>query len=351
MPTNFLRDRWYQAAFADELSDRPLARTLLNIPVVLWRGAGNAVALLDRCPHRFAPLSTGSVRDGLIVCGYHGLAFDGSGRCQLNPHGAITSTMGARSFPVIERHAAIWIWTGDAELADPALIPDLSFIDQTPTTARITFHIPICADYRLVTDNLMDLSHADFLHPTTLGGVMTGVKPKTAVRNGSVSVEWVRKGCLAPARFHNRVPPPQRADAWTRAVWQAPAVLVIRTALVPSGAERRREDEVWALHSMTPETETTTHYFVCGTRAERTDDLAYSERLRAMLAHAFLEEDKPMLEAQQQRIGAIDLPDLGPALLPIDAGAVLVRRELKRLIEAELDAGNDVPEIMTETTA
>lgn len=338
MSERYLKDVWYQAAFVTEIGDKPLARTLLDVPIVLFRSGGKVVALHDRCPHRFAPLSMGELRNGQIVCGYHGVAFGDDGRCVHNPHGAIPGAMTVRAYPVVERHAAVWIWMGDPQKADLDRIPDLSFIDQTPEAARICFYIPTAANYQLVVDNLMDLSHADYLHPTSLGGVMTGAEASTDLRADRVTNTWVNRDCLAPARFHAKVPPPQRADAWTEATWRAPAIMVIGTALVPTGASRRREDEIWALHSMTPATADTTHYFVCGTRGDRVDDVDYSERLRGMLANAFINEDKPMLEAQQARMGKAPFSSLRPVLLGIDAGAMQVRAHLQRMIALEQNA-------------
>lgn len=335
---DFLRNRWYQFGFSHELADRALARTICDLPIVVFRSSNSVSAIEDRCPHRFAPLSTGSLADGRITCGYHGLAFDGTGRCIHNPHGPVTGALRVRNFPAVERHCAIWLWLGDPDAADSSLIPDLSFIDETPDTARIFFTIKIDADYRLVADNLLDLSHADYLHPNSLGGVMTGIRPRTQEIGQGVAVEWMNEDVVPPARFREAVPPPQRANAWTRSEWQAPAVMVIKTALTPSDRERRREDEIWALHSMTPQTAVRTHYFVCGTRRDRVDDADYSARLRLMLQQAFEHEDKPMLEDQQRRIGGANFESLRPALLPIDAGAVLARRQLDRLIAAERKA-------------
>jgi phenylpropionate dioxygenase-like ring-hydroxylating dioxygenase large terminal subunit len=121
------------------LMNAPLARTLLDLPVVMFRNAeGTASALLDRCPHRFAPLSSGTITDGALVCPYHGLGFAGTGRCVLNPHGPITSSMSARAFPLVETYRALWIWMGDPAQADPAMIPDLSIVDHCPETAFST---------------------------------------------------------------------------------------------------------------------------------------------------------------------------------------------------------------------
>lgn len=335
MPEPFLFNCWYQAAWSSELGQTPLVRTILNTPVLLYRTDAGVAALLDRCPHRFAPLSAGRIEGDRVVCGYHGLGFDASGQCVLNPHSPITSSMRVRAYPVHERHTGVWIWMGDPAQADPDLIPDLSFIDRTPDVARIELYMHTRAGYRLVTDNIMDLSHADYLHPTSLGGMMMHTKARTFERDGRLVAEWASPSCPAPPMFQAKVPSPQLSNYWIEVAWQAPAVMVLGTAVVPEGAERAPADEVYALHNMTPETDGSCHYFVCATRGDRLDDAAFSAMLRGKLEHAFIEEDKPMLEAQQQRMGADDLWSLEPILLRTDAAAVQVRRRLDRLIEEE----------------
>ena len=334
----YLRNCWYQAAWGSEVGVTPLARTLLDTPVVLFRDGDAVSALLDRCPHRFAPLSTGVVRDGALVCGYHGLAFDGAGRCVRNPHGPVTRAMRTTGFPVVERHTAIWIWMGDPERADPASIPDLSFIDETPETARIPLYMPTRAGYQLLTDNIMDLSHADFLHATSLGGVITDATARVFERDGALVADWTNPGCQAPGMFQARYPSPQPIDYWIEVAWRAPAVMVLGTTVVPQGQPPRWSDHIYALHNMTPETATTTHYFMCATRREQTEDAGFSAMLKGALEHAFLQEDKPMVEAQQAMMGDTDFTSLGPMLLRIDAASVRVRRELERRIAAERNA-------------
>lgn len=331
----YLRNCWYQAAWSSEVGDKPLPRTLLDMPVVLFRSAGKAAALYDRCPHRFAPLSAGTVTDGAIACGYHGLAFNGHGACVRNPHGPIVRAQKVQAFQVVERHMAVWIWMGEAGQADPDLIPDLSFIDATPDTARLTFYMPTAAGYRLMTDNIMDLSHADYLHVESLGGVITDATSRTFSRNGGLVAEWVNNGCVAPGLFQMKVPTPAKADYWIEVEWHAPAVMVLGTAVVPAGKPREFEDDIYALHSMTPETASTSHYFVCATRRDQVDDAEFSGYLRVALEAAFMGEDKPMLEAQQARMGEADFWSLKPALMPIDEASVRVRRDLDRLIDKE----------------
>lgn len=333
----YLKNCWYQAGWSEELSaDAPLTRMLLEIPLLIMRSTeGNVSALHDRCPHRFAPLSAGKTADGRVTCGYHGLAFDGTGACIHNPHGAITSALQVVSFPAVERHTAIWVWLGDAAAADEALVPDLSYIDAAPETARIAGYVPTRAHYELLTDNILDLSHADFLHPASLGGMMVSAKTTSRTEGNNVVMEWDARNCEPPGAFKTQVPPPGKADIWIEVRWSAPAVMTLATFGEPAGTPRTPESTALTLHNMVPETSTSSHYFYCNTRPFLTEDEGLTAFLRATLEAAFTQEDKPMIERQQNRIGEFDFMALGPALLSVDAAAVRARRKLAELIEQE----------------
>jgi len=331
-----LRNIWYQAAWSSELTaETSLVRTIADTPLLLFRDPqGRAHALFDRCPHRFAPLSAGRIRDGRVTCGYHGLTFDGGGRCVHNPHGGISRALNATAFSLVERHTALWVWLGDAP-ADPTLIPDLSYIDATPETARIAGYLPTRAHYELLSDNILDLSHADYLHPETLGGMMTQARTSHRVEGDAVIVEWDAVDCEPPGAFRLVVPPPNRADIWIQVRWSAPAVMTLATFAAAHGTPRVAQATALTLHNMTPESAGSTHYFYCSTRPYFTDDAAFSTRLRQALERAFALEDKPMLEKQQSRIGEQDFLAMKPALLPVDAAAVRARRKLEQMIAAE----------------
>ncbi len=338
----FLRNTWYLAAWPDELgAETLLARTIAGTPILMFRtGQGGAAALLDRCPHRFAPLSRGRKLANGIACGYHGLAFDASGACIHNPHGPISRALAVGAYACVERHEAVWLWLGDAGCADPALIPDLSFIDRTPATAKSHDYLPMGADYRLAIDNIMDLSHVDYLHPNTLGGgALTRSKATITQVEGNITIAWLVNGHVAPPAFAPHLPDPAGpADVWAIVTWYAPGVMVLETGAAPTGRPRAEGMNSFSVHAMTPETDDATHYFFAHTRTFNLHDAEFNEGLRAMVRGIFSGDDKPMIEAQQSRMGNRDFWDLKPALLSIDSGAVAVRRRLEKMI-AEEQAG------------
>ena len=174
----YLRNAWYVAAWSDGVGDGQLVpRTIMDEPIVLDRKADGPVAAIeDRCAHRFAPLSMGKIVGGdRIQCPYHGLEYDGSGACVRNPHGTniIPPRLRVSSYPVTEKHKAIWMWMGERR---PMLtkIPDFGVLDNVPelhTTKRD--RIAIRANYELIIDNLLDLSHTSYLHDGILGNADT----------------------------------------------------------------------------------------------------------------------------------------------------------------------------------
>src|SRR6185437_8268901 len=106
---NYLRNAWYVAASATEINRTPFRRVLLDEPVVFFRTLSNApVALFDRCAHRLAPLSRGSLVGDTLQCGYHGLRFDSAGTCVHSPHpGPIPAAARVKSYPLVERHGFV----------------------------------------------------------------------------------------------------------------------------------------------------------------------------------------------------------------------------------------------------
>jgi phenylpropionate dioxygenase-like ring-hydroxylating dioxygenase large terminal subunit len=343
---DYLRNCWYMGAWADELpTEGLLARTLLDEPIAFYRDRqGRPAALFDRCPHRFVPLSIGSVANDTIVCRYHGLRFGPDGRCAGNPHGPISPAMRVRAYPVVEKHRALWIWMGDPERADPGMVRDLSFLTEVPETAFSKGYLRGRGDYQLFVDNILDLTHADFLHPSTLGGgTFTHTKAKVDEAGDRLNIAWWSSGLPPTPVAARRLPGVDVVDAWTEVEWTPPSIMVLRNGAAPVGMDRATADEVTNVHILTPETGVTCHYFFASTRNYDMHNAALNEDIRLLREQIFTMEDEPIIRAQQERLGGSDFWDLQPRLLRTDEGPVKVRRLLSRLIAAEHSLDRSAP--------
>lgn len=281
----YLRNTWYVAAWAQELRDNLLSRRIINEPLLLYRPKnGDPAALSDRCPHRFAPLSRGRQRGDNIQCGYHGLTFDMRGQCIGNPMGGgeIPPHASVRSYPAAERHGLIWIWPGDREKADTTNIPDLSIFDQGRAVGFGEGYLHVRADYQLAIDNLMDLSHAAILHEETLGQATPGLKDGTlrvSQSGGRVMASFEMLNILAADG--------QRYNQWLETEWSAPGVIILTLEQTPA-RQPRKSEPVRALHIVTPETDSSSHYFFGS---------SVLEQKSAYVRDPFADEDEPMLAA------------------------------------------------------
>ncbi len=332
---DYLRNAWTMAGWASELPDGgTLARRLLDIPVVIFRdGAGQPKALVNRCPHRFAPLSRGKVKGDTIECGYHGLTFDGMGKCVKNPYGAVPEHGSSiRSFPVVERYKMLWVWFGDVARADPALVPDFSYHDDD-RFRTVYGHSKILAHYELVADNLMDLSHTTFIHPAFGGEFWVPEFSMEQMENRVVAKYRILNS--PPSVFSEGFFPAggRPINEYTTMYWDAPACmqLDIRWAFTD------KPDDIVAIqpstHVLAPASKSETWYFwaSAGEQAAPITD----EEHRAALIQAFEIEDAPMLEACEDSMEGGDFWKLKPLILPYDGAAIRARHILRRKIREE----------------
>jgi vanillate O-demethylase monooxygenase subunit len=311
-----------------------LARTFLGEPVMLFRkqdGTGYAM-LADRCPHRFAPLSLGK-RDGdLIQCPYHGLTFDQTGACVRNPIAiGIPQSAKVSSYPVVARDRIVWFWPGDPSRADPGLIPDFSFMHGRNLLLRRSW---FNGNYELLTDNLMDLSHVDFVHTGTFnngGAHRAGSYRVKEDNDGAIWSRWnlpvLRRPPFLAGLARDDVTIVQELDMR----WHPPASMMLEIHWLREGSTR--EQAIYRMqnpHIATPETESSSHYFWTCDPTPEAESFA-----RAV----FDDEDKPMIEAVQRRMGNKDFWDLNPVILSSDAGGIHCRRRLLKLLRGEATTG------------
>jgi vanillate O-demethylase monooxygenase subunit len=335
----FMKNCWYVAAWDHELADGLLARTILDRPVVLFRGADGAPrALEDRCCHRGLPLSLGRLREDTLQCGYHGLEFGYDGTCVNVPgQSTIPPEARVRAYPVVEKWRWVWIWMGDPALADEALIPDYHWNDD-PEWTSYGDRFDIAGDYRLMVENLLDLSHIQFVHGTTLGAA-TDQDADIEIRRTDDNVfvdRWVMDTPPAPL-YALVLGTNANVDRWQKIAYTPPSHVVIDagSALAGTGArdgDRSQGAETYSNHTLTPETATSTHYFWHHARNFRLGDDAFTEQVRSVFAAALM-EDVVVIGAQQR---AIETVGGRPVMdINVDNGSLQARHLLESRISAE----------------
>ena len=266
----FLRNYWYVATWAKDLGREPLARIMLNEPVVLFRKQdGTPVALEDRCIHRRLPLSMGRLIGDEIQCHYHGLVFDGTGTCVKIPgQERIPPSARVKSYPVVERNQCIFVWMGDADAPDTSRLPThFGVLDNEGWTTSLVYR-PVQCNYQLINDNLLDLSHLATVHASTVGTAhVADLADVEAERDGN-HVKVSRWTMDAPAattyqQFGNY---DGNIDRWQISEFFPPSYFRINNgaASANTGARDGKGDkrwDFWVSHGITPETESSTHYF------------------------------------------------------------------------------------------
>ena len=314
----FLENFWYVAGFPDEFGRKLVARTFLGQAVVLFRASdGAVVAFEDRCAHRRLPLSLGRLDNDTIECGYHGLVYDRTGACikvpgqQRIPRGARV-----RSYPVVDRHAYVWIWMGDPELADEGKIPDFSRLTD-PELGRHRIKLHILGNYQLIVDNLLDLSHLPYVHGTTTGNPPVSEDAKVANERHGDTVQvkrWAKD--VPPSRtFAEFGEYRENIDMWTISQFQPPSYIRVSYGSVPARSGVPEDgppgDAIWqpghwgfqVFHGLTPETEVTTHQFRYILHEKGAADAATTAEFYRQ-NDQIINEDRVIFEAQQKALSS-----------------------------------------------
>lgn len=336
----FVRNAWYVAAWDSEVDRTPLARTICDVPTLLYRKLdGSIVAMRDACPHRLLPLSMGLKEGDSIRCKYHGLKLGPDGVAEEMPlkTDPVNKRICAESFLTVERYRFVWIWVGDRDKADEALIPDL-----WPCVAEgWTFdggYYPMQCDYRLVIDNLMDLTHETHVHADSIGQPELMEAPiDTRVEGESVFVTRWMPAVEAPPFWRDALKREGPVDRWQICQFLPPSAVIIDVGVAPVEAACTVESHDggvrgFVIDVMTPESETSTHYFWGMARNFATEDAGFTARFKRQQGGVFA-EDLEILEAQQKSIEAN--PNMRLTGYNIDEGGVRARQIISRKIKAE----------------
>ena len=336
----FLKNFWYVAASDHEVARNPLGRMILGAPIVFFRKEdGTPVALEDRCVHRHLPLSMGRLVGDHLQCHYHGLRYDCTGRCVKVPgQNAIPPSAQVKAYPVVERYRWLWIWMGDPALADPDQITDFHWLDD-PAWGAKSCYLHVKANWQLIVDNLLDLTHLAYVHESTIGNaalVESAAVKVTRAPNNVVVTRWIIDA-PAPPTFVKAGGFTSPVDRWQIIDFVPPAFLRLDVGCTPTGTGAPQGKRVGGitmrnLNAITPETETTSHYFWGQAHDWDVGNKALTDMLVGQITTAFL-EDVAVFEAQQRNITILsDAPQIE---ITADAGLIQARRILDHIHQEE----------------
>jgi vanillate O-demethylase monooxygenase subunit len=339
----FLKNVWYMVGWSEELGEAMLSRRIADRPTLFYRKLdGTVAAVLDRCPHRFAPLSLGE-RDGdNVICPYHGLTFEPSGQCVRNPFfDRIPGAAHIDAWACVEQDGIIWLWGGAADQADPAAIPDFGVVGDQPGRIVLRGYTHVRAPYEFCTDNLMDLSHIEFVHRGTFAGdgvIFAG--EHSVIEDGeTLHSNWWMPNVPAPSACRPPYAEGQLTDHWLDMRWNAPASMRLQLGATLPGQPREAGYEVGGqAHIVTPETATTCHYFTANARHFEIDNAEMDAFLTQLFDQAFNVEDKPIIEAAFANMEAADFWAGKPLSLGVDQGGTRARRKLEKMLREEQGA-------------
>jgi vanillate O-demethylase monooxygenase subunit len=343
----YLQNGWYVAAWDTEVTAKLFAREILGESILLYRKEdGKAVAMSNRCPHRFAPLHKGKLIGDAVECPYHGLQFDSSGRCVKNPHprgnGPIPPSARLTAYPLLEKWGALWIWMGHAR-PDETLLPDFSWLERNGRFREIRGLRPVNAHYELMADNLLDLTRRPYVNDADLGAFTRDLEGEEAEDGQEGDTLWSRhsRAGVPPGPDLRRFNPglaEGRCDKSRSTRWNAPGHIAISTDYWNAGSDREQLASFRIASMLTPADESRTWMFWSVAR----NFALGSEEADLLLQKAATSDlegsDVAIVESQHRNLASTDMLDSFTtrlATLPGDVTPMRARRILRRMIEAE----------------
>lgn len=182
---------WFPVEWSSQLKDKPLSITLNNTPIVLFKLKNKAYALLDRCPHRGAPLSKGSIKAGTLTCPYHGWCFNRDGSCQSIP--GVKDYVPKKlhqvpNYQVEEKYGLIWVCQKPHSHTS---IPEIAF---SPSEKKAYLKAQVNSPIKDIIENALDPLHTHFVH----GGFI-----RTDKKRQKVTVKMRVTPNKVEAEYHN----------------------------------------------------------------------------------------------------------------------------------------------------
>lgn len=218
-----LRDTWFPLVHTQLVGRRPLRRAIHGAPVIFWRD-GARVRATEDMPGTPA---------------------------QYRRQGELTG--GSGDYITHERYGYTWVWYGDPQNASTDLIPQVPHLPLEGMPKRFQRTVVFDCTYELVAENLLDLTHADFLHSALTGDSLS--------EDDVVEVESTSEVVTMIRTAHGRpIPDAQKAMARgaTKQNIRVVTVTHVRSGLCVLHGDFNPGMSMRMLHPCNPETATRT---------------------------------------------------------------------------------------------
>jgi len=336
----FVRNAWYVAGWSSEFDNELSSLKILDENIVMFRTSkGQVIAMEDRCPHRFLPLSMGKLIGDDIQCGYHGITYNCEGVCVRIPgQKKIQKSLYVPTYPVYEKYDIVWVWMGEDYLADTSKIFEMPQFSQSGWEVNQGDAIDLNSNYLYVAENLVDPAHVSFVHPTTLGSSASEDVSVEFETEGDLIVAWRWIRNSPPIGFFKEFPGyKNNVDRWHYYYLHLPSIAVIDFGSIDSKKQikdnqRHLGTQLFALHFLTPVGSNRTIDRWMHLRNVAVGDEKASEKINSMFRVAFA-EDKEILEAIQKQTD--NQQTQKPVHIAIDKGSIAYRRKIEELIKSE----------------
>lgn len=335
-----IKNQWYAVAWADEVGRTAFCRKVFGENVLLYRkeSDGGVVMMNNRCPHKGAPLSLGTLKGDAIACPYHGLEFGPTGRCTHIPSQSVIPPRAAvKVYPCIERYGLVWFWPGDPNQLDESLLLEIEQYNKPEWEVFNGPYTHFSVAIENILDNLVDPAHTTFVHGGTIGGADASEIPLVVEQTDKLIRvgRWIPNSKPVPVmqrygRFDGLV------DRWQQYNLLLPNISLVDMGAIAAGGPRdetilNSQYRTLSYAVLTPETESTTHYFWFVLRCFAVGDQQVSHEMREAYIKTF-DEDRVLLGAIQQNTGDMLSSSLR---LAIDNASIRLRRALEKMSALE----------------
>ena len=353
---SFVMNTWYVIGTSQELPKGQLkSEKICGMPVVMWRTQDDkVVAFDDRCVHKRMPLSAGRfVEPDVLECAYHGLCYNPEGRCiriPSQPEGPIPSRAKLKRYPVIEQDGLVWIWPGDEARMGNMQPPPSPEIASSEWDTYTVDPIRVPANYRLLIENLIDITHFYPLHEGNIGDYANSQIPIELSEPEVAGIKTVKQ----MRRAQNHVQPQffvdwfgyPVVDRWHTHHSLGPGLTRVELRVAPPGklGEGEAERGYILYHTHTPaDGRNLIWRWSLSTRVEHRSASDSAKTLNESICETFpavVDQDRWALEKQQQMV---EYPDEGYTEIHLrsDQALIKVRKLLTQLEGGQTPASAD----------